>query len=81
MLEKEYSYYKAHKAELEKEFSGKFVIIVGEKPLGGFDSQDEALEFAVEKGHKLGEFLLQFCDPDLDQTQHFRTRAVFSASA
>lgn len=81
MLDKEYKFYKTHKTQLDGEYANRYIVVVGDAVLGGFDSLEKALEFAAGNGNKPGEFLLQYCDPEADQTQHFRTRARFSASA
>lgn len=77
MLEREYGYYKKHKAEFDKKYDGKFIVIVGETLLGAFDTQVEAIKAATSKSHAPGEYILQFCSTSEDQTQHFRSRAAF----
>lgn len=77
MLEREFKYYQNNRAELDNNYDGKFIVIVGEEVLGAFDTQEEAIRVAISQSHSPGTFLLQYCSPREDQTQHFRTRAIF----
>ena len=43
ILEREFSYYKRHQAELFKEHPYKFLVIKDEKVIGVHDSHDDAL--------------------------------------
>ena len=77
MLEQEYRYYQEHKAELDAQYEGRFIVIVGESVLGAFDSPAAAAEAAKAQNNAPGSFLVQFCSPRQDQTQHFHSRAAF----
>ncbi len=74
MLEKEYEYYKKHKNELLTKYKDKFIVIVDEKIIGDYSSQEEALEGAV-KEYELGTFLIQrVTDTDDETIQRFHSR-------
>ena len=57
-LEKEYNYFLKNKDSLLKNYEGKFIVIVGEKIVENFDTQEEALREASKK-YELGSFLIQ----------------------
>lgn len=77
-LEKEFNYYLEHQNELVKEYDGKFIVIKGNKVLGAFSSEIEAINKTVEK-HELGTFLVQKCEPgraSYTQTYHSRVALI-----
>ena len=76
-LEKEYSYFLKNKAALLKSFSNKFIVIIDDKVMGNFGSQEEALKEASKK-YKLGTFLIQKVSRDeSDVTQRFFSMVYF----
>jgi hypothetical protein len=76
-LEKEFTYYLDHQAELVKKFNGKFIVIKGGGVLGSYDSEIEAIK-ETEKEHELGTFLVQKCEPgDESYTQTYHSRVSF----
>ena len=78
MLEKEFKYYLDNQKELVKKYSGKFLVIIGEKVVGIYDSFEDALDDSQKK-FELGKFLIQLCLPGEDSyTQTFHTRAIFA---
>jgi hypothetical protein len=77
MLEKEFKYYLDHQSELVKEYNGQFLVIIGEKIIGHFNSFEEAL-FDSQKKYEPGTYLIQQCLKGEDSyTQTFHTRAIF----
>ena len=48
-LEQEMEAYEAMRAELEREYFDKWVILHDRKVAGAFDSSEECIQFAVEK--------------------------------
>ena len=56
-LSKELDYYIAHQSELVEKYDGRYVVIVGKKIVGVFDSIDQAISSASEK-YQLGKFLV-----------------------
>jgi hypothetical protein len=58
MLENEYKYFEEHYEDIKKKFLDKFIVIIGEKVIGAYESQKEALAETL-KTHKLGTFLVQ----------------------
>ena len=77
MLEKEFAYYLAHKDELLKKFSGKYLVIKDENIIGAFNSEMEAYT-ETQKTHALGTFLIQPCVPgEESHTQTFHSRVSF----
>lgn len=77
MLNKEFKYYKENQEELVSKYSGKYIVLVGSKVVGAYDSQMEAY-FSTEKEYKLGTFLIQLCiSGEESYTQVFHSRATF----
>lgn len=77
-LEKEFAYYKAHQEELVKKYQGKIVVIKGNKVIGVYDSELEAVTKTAET-HEMGTFLVQKCDSGAEaysQTYHSRVALV-----
>lgn len=78
MLEKEFKYYLDNQDELLKKFSGRVIVIIGEKVIGDYANEVEAYTETIKK-HKVGTFLLQLCVPGKDSyTQTFHSRAIFA---
>ena len=76
ILEKEFDYYLAHKAELLKKYDGKFLVIKNQEVVGAYDADLEAL-LETSKTHEMGTFLIQKCEPgDESHTQRFHSRFV-----
>jgi hypothetical protein len=74
MLEQEFKYFEDHKDELLKQYTGKFIAIVGTQVVGVFDSELEAYT-AMKKDRKAGTFLIQQCSPGED-TRTFHSRVA-----
>ncbi len=76
-LESEFNYYLDHQDELVKRYNGKFLVIKGNKVLGAYDAELEAIE-QTSKTEKLGTFLIQKCEPgEASYTQHYHSRVAF----
>jgi hypothetical protein len=76
MLEKEYAFYSEHRAELIKRYQGRFLVIKGDKILGDYATQEEALATAL-KDNAPGTFMIQECTEDADQVMRFSSRVTF----
>lgn len=77
MLEKEFKYYLDNQKELVEKYEGKYLVIVGEKVVGVYKSDEEAY-FESEKKFEAGTFLIQFCEAgDSSYTQSFHSRVSF----
>jgi hypothetical protein len=77
MLEKEFKYYIDNQKELVANFNNKFLVIIGEKVVGAYDSDEEAYFKSIEKFEE-GTFLIQFCEEgDTSYSQTFHSRVVF----
>lgn len=77
MLEQEFKYFLDHKTELIAKYPGKFIVIVGGKVVGAYESEIEAYNESL-KSHKIGTFLIQLCIPGTEGYTHtFHSRAVF----
>lgn len=77
MLIREFEYYLANQQELVEMYNGKYIVIIGDKVIGSYDRQDQAL-FETQKEHELGTFLIQKCSSGTeDYTQTFHSRVVF----
>ncbi|MBT1698263.1 hypothetical protein KK083_15325 [Fulvivirgaceae bacterium PWU4] len=78
MLEQEFKYYLTHQKELVEKYKGQFIVIVGEKVVGAYDSFEKALSESQNK-FEAGKFLIQECLPGEEAyTQTFHTRAIFN---
>jgi hypothetical protein len=78
-LEKEFEFYLKHQAELVKKFNGKFLVIKGEKVVGAYDSEADAIKSGSQE-FELGTFLVQKCEPGAESyTQTFHSRVVACA--
>ena len=69
MLEREFQYYKDHKAELLEKHLGRFIVIANDEVIGSYPDQGTALCETV-KTHKLGTFLIQQIVADDSLTVH-----------
>lgn len=77
MLKKEFDYYLKNQSDLVEKYNGKYIVIVGEKVVGVYDSDADAL-IESQKKYELGTFLIQKCTPGTnDYTQTFHTRVAF----
>lgn len=76
MLEKEFDYFVQHQDELVKEHLGKFIVIMGKKVIGAYDSELEAYS-KTRKSHEVGTFLIQECQSGEDVYTHtFNSRVL-----
>lgn len=66
-LDKEFKYYLKNQEELLGKYYGRYIVIKGQKVLGDFDSEQEALEVTSEE-HAVGTFLIQHCVPGEEST-------------
>lgn len=79
MLEKEFQYYLDNQDDLVKKYNHRYIVIVGNKVVGDYSSNEEALSEA-KKMYKLGEFLIQRCsEGDSDYTSIFHSRVRFNS--
>jgi len=77
-LEKEFNYYLEHQDELVKKYNGKYIVIKDCQVIGAFDSELEAVE-TTAKGHELGTFLVQKCEPGSESyTQTYHSRVAMA---
>ena len=78
MLEKEFQYYLDNKDRLIKEYTDKYIVIIGNEVVGVFDNEPEAYSSSVEK-YGLGKFLIRFCDSNGEShIQTFHSRVTFA---
>jgi hypothetical protein len=78
MLDKEFQYYLDNQSDLVKQYDNNYIVIVGDKVVGNYDSIEKAY---LESGKKypLGTFLIQKCSPgDKDYTVTFHSRVRFA---
>jgi len=76
-LKDEFEYYLKHQKELVKKYNGKFLVIKGQKIIGAYETELEAVE-KTSKKEKIGTFLVQKCEPgDASFTQTFHSRISF----
>ena len=62
MLDNEFKFYLDHQEELLPTYSGKYVMIVGNKVVGAYDTIGEAY-YRGKSEFGLGNFLVQLCTP------------------
>lgn len=62
MLDNEFYFYRANQDKLLKDYNGRYIVIVGDKVLGDYDSYLEAY-VKTKKEHEPGTFLIQECTP------------------
>lgn len=76
-LKKEFEYYIEHQMELVKQYNGKFIVIKDKTVIGAYDEEVDAIKETTKK-HDLGTFLVQKCDPGVENyTQTFHSRVSF----
>lgn len=76
-LKKEFEYFLKNQKRLADEHNGKFLVIKGQKVIGVYDSELEAVE-QTSKKEKVGTFLVQKCEHGDDSfTQTFHSRVHF----
>lgn len=61
-VRRQFDYYLSHQDELVERFNGRFVVIVGERVVGDFESEVEAYTFATEN-YESGNFMVQLVNP------------------
>ncbi len=78
MLEIEFKYFLNNKAILIKNYTNKYIVIVGEAVVGVYDTNEEAYTESTKK-YDLGTFLIRFCDVKGEShIQNFHSRAIFA---
>lgn len=78
MLDKAFTWYLENQDELVKKYKGKFVVIVNDSVVGAYVSKSKAY-FETQKSHKLGTFLIQYCDSGSEAySQFFNSRVTFA---
>jgi len=76
-LEQEFQFYLDHQDELVKKYRGKVIAIKGDRVLGVYDDEIEAIQKTAQD-HELGTFLVQKCEPGEESyTQTFHSQVVF----
>lgn len=76
-LDKNYQYFVDNLENLIKEYKGKFLVIHNQKIVGVYDNELEAYNDSSKK-YGLGEFIIQKCVKEEDQTAVFHSRVVFN---
>ena len=78
MLEKEFQFYLDNQEKILKDYSGKFIVIIGTEIKGAYNSELEAFTES-KKQFEPGTFLIQKCTTGQDDyTETFHSRVVFS---
>lgn len=79
MLEKEFEYYLKNQEDLVKKYNGKVLVIIGEKVMGAYNDDDEAIDDCMRNNYEPGTFLVQKCSPgEKDYTQTFHSCVFFA---
>ena len=75
-LEKEFNYFLKNRDSLLKEFKDQFIVIIGEKVVGNYSTQEEALRDSSSK-YQIGTFLIQkVSESEEDTSQRFFSRII-----
>lgn len=75
MLEKEKQYFESKRNEFKKKYPGKYVVIIGDKLIGFYDTDQAAYEAGVSaKGNV--PMLVKFVDPE-DGDETFSAPSLF----
>ncbi|MBQ0164103.1 MAG: hypothetical protein MJZ43_00925 [Bacteroidaceae bacterium] len=61
-LNDEFNYYLEHQKELLQQYSGKFLVIMGQEVVGVYSDRADAYYSSLEK-YAPGTFLIQLCTP------------------
>ncbi len=78
MLDKEFKYFVDHQEELVKKYNGRFIVIIGERVAGDFQTEADAYVEMI-KTQKPGTFLIQQCIPgQAAYKQTFHSRVSFA---
>lgn len=76
MFEKENEYFQKNKEELRSKYLGKHIVIVGDKIMGVYNSDNEALDEAL-KTMEAGTFTIKIVKAtDEEEIQRFHSRKV-----
>ena len=77
-LENEFKFYLENQASIFAEYGGKYVVIVGEKVVGAYDTMADAYYDSAKK-FEPGTFLIQKCtEGEEAYTQSFTSRVIFA---
>ena len=71
-LDREFEFYNENKDELLSKYEGRVVVVKGEKVLGDYNSEKEAID-ATLKEHPLGTFLVRLVTRE-DDVAFFHSR-------
>ena len=75
MLEKERAYYESNLNSLRETYMGRYVLISGDRLIGGYDSDEEAYASAMEKNCMPGSFMIKpVIGNDQEYIQRFTSR-------
>lgn len=75
-VKKEHEYYLSHKAELDRQYSGKAIVIKDNAVIGVYSSRIEAARETQGK-YEPGTFLIQLCGPEGEKPLVFHSRVAF----
>ena len=73
-LDREFQFYQKNKDALLPKYEGKFVVIVGKKIVGSFNTREEAIDEAAQD-HRPGTFLIQKVCKE-EEVIYFRSRVA-----
>jgi len=75
MLEKEKAYYEGNLSTLRENYMGKYVVISGDRLIGGYDSDEQAYAGAMAANCPLGSFMIKPITANReDHIQRFTSR-------
>lgn len=77
MLEAEFNYFRKHQEELLQQYKDQYIVIVGNKVVGAYSSNEEAL-YSTRKTRELGTFLIQHCtEGESAYTYIFNSQVIY----
>lgn len=79
MLQEEFNYFTKNHDDLFDKYPNKYLIIQNQQVLYFGDTLSNALDWAIKKGLKEGEFMLQLCsEGDKAYTMTFHSRVIYA---
>lgn len=78
-MDQNLKYYKDNENELCSKYPNQYALIKDAEFVDAYQSFEEAIRDAIEKGYEPGSFIIQLCSTDdAVITQRFHSRVVFA---
>lgn len=76
MLEREFSFYVEHQDELVEQYLNQYIVIIGNEVVASYDDITKAY-LESKKRYKPGTFMIQLCQPGVENYTMTLHRATF----